>query len=232
MIKINQDLTREISTNYLKQEILYSFVKIIHSIGALAIVKGIEHTNEALYSQDLGVDILQGYLFSEPIPKEKLKGFSENKLATAKNQLSTFHDKKEKTRKNEVKELESIISEIFYKIIRHPIDEFEFLLTKHLDSNPNILTITITDQNFTKIICDVNKKNGNTKITGKTKDIYSKFKNDLLHKQIQSKKTISYPILSLFSGKPCTRLIKNFKKQESYYNLIIELDYRPKNLYL
>ena len=44
---------------------------MIHSLGMTAVAEGVESPSQLIYLQAYGCDIIQGYLFSKPLPAEE-----------------------------------------------------------------------------------------------------------------------------------------------------------------
>jgi EAL domain-containing protein (putative c-di-GMP-specific phosphodiesterase class I) len=48
---------------------------MIHDLGCKVLVEGVETEEQVAMLNDYGVDFLQGYYFSQPIPKDKFVDF-------------------------------------------------------------------------------------------------------------------------------------------------------------
>lgn len=57
-----------------------STVKMIHDLGMGIVVEGIEKEDQYLAFKELGVEFIQGYYFSRPLPKEKVLNFVQEWL--------------------------------------------------------------------------------------------------------------------------------------------------------
>lgn len=68
IIKIDMELVREIQTNTTKKAIVRSLIYIAKEINASTIAEGIETYEELETVKDMGVDMVQGYLFGKPSP--------------------------------------------------------------------------------------------------------------------------------------------------------------------
>ena len=71
-LKIDPCLIRGIDSNKSLQPVVANLVKIAHSLGMLAVAEGIETQAESQACKKLGCDIVQGFLFGRPLPRDCL----------------------------------------------------------------------------------------------------------------------------------------------------------------
>ena len=67
VIKLDMDLVRGIDQNPARQAIARGVVRICQELGIRIIAEGIETIDECRFLEDLGVTLMQGYLFSKPL---------------------------------------------------------------------------------------------------------------------------------------------------------------------
>lgn len=67
IIKIDIALVRNIDTDYYKQEVFRSLIRLSNRIGAVVVAEGTETLDEAMTALSLGAHMLQGYYFSQPL---------------------------------------------------------------------------------------------------------------------------------------------------------------------
>lgn len=65
-VKIEREIVNEVSRDPVKEAIIRKLVEMAHQIGATVIAEGVEREDDARSVEDLGVDLLQGYLFGRP----------------------------------------------------------------------------------------------------------------------------------------------------------------------
>ncbi len=53
-----------------------AIVAMIHSLGMTAIAEGVEQPSQLIYLQAYGCDVLQGFLFSRPLPAQEFEPLS------------------------------------------------------------------------------------------------------------------------------------------------------------
>ncbi len=80
IIKLDISIVRGIDTDFIKQEVARSLIKLSHNTGSLVFAEGIETEEEALKMLELNADILQGFFLAEPLPIEQ----SNNNLISDK----------------------------------------------------------------------------------------------------------------------------------------------------
>jgi EAL domain-containing protein (putative c-di-GMP-specific phosphodiesterase class I) len=51
------------------------------ALGMTTVAEGVETTEQATFLRDRGCDEMQGFLFSKPVPPEKVPGLLEQRLA-------------------------------------------------------------------------------------------------------------------------------------------------------
>jgi EAL domain-containing protein (putative c-di-GMP-specific phosphodiesterase class I) len=67
-LKIDQSFIGRIGTESLSQHIVDNVIDLGARLGLSLVAEGVETEQQAAYLQDKGVDYLQGYLFSRPVP--------------------------------------------------------------------------------------------------------------------------------------------------------------------
>ncbi|HNX22448.1 MAG TPA: EAL domain-containing protein [Spirochaetota bacterium] len=72
IIKLDMSIIRDIDSDFLKQEVARSLIKLSHNTGSLVVAEGIETEDEALKMLELNADILQGFFLALPLPIDKL----------------------------------------------------------------------------------------------------------------------------------------------------------------
>ena len=81
IVKLDMHLTEEYFTNAKAKAIVKTVVDMAHSMGLRIIAEGIETKQQMDEMKSLGVDYLQGYYFSHPLPEhEILKFLQQNNL--------------------------------------------------------------------------------------------------------------------------------------------------------
>lgn len=68
VVKFDIGLIRNIhSAPQTKQHMVAALVKLVREVGSCALAEGVEHHEEFLACQDLGFELIQGYLFGKPV---------------------------------------------------------------------------------------------------------------------------------------------------------------------
>jgi EAL domain-containing protein (putative c-di-GMP-specific phosphodiesterase class I) len=66
IVKLDMDLIRDIHKDAVKRTIVSHTLNMVADLGATALCEGIETVEEYQALRDLGVDLMQGYLFAKP----------------------------------------------------------------------------------------------------------------------------------------------------------------------
>ena len=74
VIKVDRSLISGVRDDFYKQETLKSLVNLSRRVGALVVAEGIETDAEAIVALELGVDLLQGFFLSRPVPASAFDG--------------------------------------------------------------------------------------------------------------------------------------------------------------
>lgn len=67
IVKLDMELIRNVDGNSVKRTIVRHTVAMLKDMGIIPLCEGIETQAERLVLQDLGVELMQGYLFSKPV---------------------------------------------------------------------------------------------------------------------------------------------------------------------
>jgi EAL domain-containing protein (putative c-di-GMP-specific phosphodiesterase class I) len=72
IIKLDMSIIRDIDSDFLKQEVARSLIKLSHNTGSLVVAEGIETEEETLKMLELNADILQGFFMAKPFTIDKI----------------------------------------------------------------------------------------------------------------------------------------------------------------
>lgn len=75
IVKLDKHLSEEYFKNKRAQAIVTTVIEMAHSLGIKIIAEGIENENELEEMKNLGVDYIQGYYFSKPLPEHEYLRF-------------------------------------------------------------------------------------------------------------------------------------------------------------
>ncbi len=73
MLKIDRAFVARMTEDRGHAALFQAIISMIHSLGMTAVAEGVEQPSQLIYLQAYGCDMLQGYLFSRPIPAEEFK---------------------------------------------------------------------------------------------------------------------------------------------------------------
>lgn len=72
-LKIDRSFVARITEDRAHAALFQAIISMIHSLGMTAVAEGVEAPSQLIYLQAYGCDILQGYLFSRPLPPEEFQ---------------------------------------------------------------------------------------------------------------------------------------------------------------
>jgi EAL domain-containing protein (putative c-di-GMP-specific phosphodiesterase class I) len=71
-LKLDRTFVKDIEANHNDAMISAAAVSLAHSMKLKVIAEGVESTAQAAYLSGLGTDLMQGYLFSKPVHKDRM----------------------------------------------------------------------------------------------------------------------------------------------------------------
>ncbi len=74
-VKIDKSFVRGLGEGIEDTAIVRTVVELAHTFGMEAIAEGVETEGQAEMLRGMGCDLVQGYLFSKPLPSEGVAGF-------------------------------------------------------------------------------------------------------------------------------------------------------------
>jgi EAL domain-containing protein (putative c-di-GMP-specific phosphodiesterase class I) len=72
ILKVDRSFVRGIESNEVDIAIIRAVVDLAHAIGLTVVAEGVETKTQSALLQELGCDVLQGYLFSPPLPVDDI----------------------------------------------------------------------------------------------------------------------------------------------------------------
>lgn len=147
IMKVDRYLIDDIHNSFYKQQILKSLVFMCRTLGTMIIAEGIETKEEALTILQLGVDMLQGNYFSEPLEPGQFmnESYGEKIADLASTFLSGVGKKIRVKRVNDTK-YHSMIGEVLAELSRTPAPAFDLKLFQAAARYPFIECLYIIDE--------------------------------------------------------------------------------------
>ncbi len=71
MVKLDANVTQRIEKDSVQMQFLHAILDLTKARGIKTVAEFVDHEEQRKLLTDAGVDYLQGYLFSPPIPQEK-----------------------------------------------------------------------------------------------------------------------------------------------------------------
>lgn len=72
-LKIDRSFVKGLGKSQDNAVLVRAIIAMAKSLGLDIVVEGVEHVEELMFFRDQNVDIIQGYLFSQPVPEERLR---------------------------------------------------------------------------------------------------------------------------------------------------------------
>lgn len=79
ILKLDMDITKAYKSNKKAKHAIEQIVELAHNIGIKVVAEGIENEEELSIFEKIGVDSIQGFVFSKPIPVDEYLKFIEKK---------------------------------------------------------------------------------------------------------------------------------------------------------
>jgi len=78
-IKLDRSLIAPVPDNRQAGLMIESLLKLFHNMGKRVVAEGVEQEEQANYLRNCGVDMIQGYYYARPMPKDDLITFLKEK---------------------------------------------------------------------------------------------------------------------------------------------------------
>ncbi len=223
ILKIDQYLVQGIHKDFYKQEIFRSLVNLAHKIGALIVSEGIETEEEALFVTELGVDMMQGYYFYKPQPKEDIKNHVvELQVRDFQDQLKSALFEKLRLKNESLRKYEGMTRKIQAELVKSSEWNFDQKLLELIHHFPSVECMYILDENGMQvsdtIFADAGIRTKNRLIfrpAVKQTDHSMKDYYYMLFNAGQRRSTyVTEPYISLATGNSCVTFCRVFKDAE------------------
>ncbi|HBV98292.1 MAG: hypothetical protein JL50_19650 [Peptococcaceae bacterium BICA1-7] len=217
ILKIDRALVKDLDKEYYKREVFKSLISLARNTGALVVAEGVERMEEAIAALDLGVDMLQGFHFSEPrdisyIPFNSLTERMENialrfkEHALRKISLKSIQEREYETLLcSIINELTNIRPADFDKKLRQVITKYGYLECIYiLDQSGIQVSNTICNQTILSACARPAFRPAPCGTDHSLKDYF------YLLAGTGMKKCVTEPYISLASGNLCTTISAYF----------------------
>lgn len=82
IVKIDKSLLNDVEVNFKARMLLETMIKMSQSVGMDVVIEGVETLNQLAYVADIGCNLVQGYYFDKPLPKEDFIARLKNRTYT------------------------------------------------------------------------------------------------------------------------------------------------------
>jgi hypothetical protein len=147
ILKIDKALVRDISKDFHQQEVFKSLVGVAREMGALIIAQGVESEEEAVTILEMGVDLMQGFYFSKPLPVEQFKPQEvESKLQPLSVRFRERILEKNKIKNLDLEKYQLMAAEIAKTLSQVPSENFEQKSLEMISHFPSAEYLFILDE--------------------------------------------------------------------------------------
>jgi EAL domain-containing protein (putative c-di-GMP-specific phosphodiesterase class I) len=150
LLKVDRTLVSQIDSDYHKRWTFKSLVDLGRKIGALVVAEGVETTDEALVTLELGADLLQGFLLAPPhYPASMRDGPLLEALERIESLAKTFRTHmvdRVNARKLLHRRIGIVTNEILSDLAYARRDQFDTVLAQAIGKYPNVECVYILDQ--------------------------------------------------------------------------------------
>ncbi|PKL17089.1 MAG: hypothetical protein CVV49_12810 [Spirochaetae bacterium HGW-Spirochaetae-5] len=220
IIKLDMSIIRDIDSDFLKQEVARSLIKLSHNTGSLVVAEGIETEGEALKMLELNADILQGFFLAKPFQIEKLNIETINmKVEDVSGSFRDARNLRLKIQESELKEFSSLTDRIIENLKTSDTYLPEQILIDTVEGVNGIECIYILDEcgiQISETVVNISIKNYRKSRIFHPDDIYSDQSNKEYYFNLVNgyDRFISEPYISTATGNLCITISRKYQSRE------------------
>jgi len=220
IIKLDISIIRDIDSDFFKQEVARSLIKLSHNTGSLVVAEGIETENEALKMLELDADILQGFFLAKPLP---IKQINSDTISQKINSISaSFRDARNlrlKLQEKDLKEFSALTDRIIKNLQTSDTFLPEQILIDTAAGMEGIECIYILDEcgiQISETVVSMSIKNYRKSRIFHPDDIYSDQSNKDYYFNLVNgyDRFISEPYISTATGNLCITISRKYVNKE------------------
>lgn len=217
IIKIDRSLVANMNNDYYQQSIVRSIIELARKIGSLTLAEGLETEEDVVKCYELGVDLFQGFYFSQPITdynsiKESCTEEIEKISKSIKVHLNGIITRKQQQHKH----FEAILDRLVDEIRSSGSATETFFLQEVIDRHLEIEKICILDSEGVQTAQAVSKncvsKNGFHRLYWPSTENVDHSLKDYYYflMRLDIKKFYTDPFMSILSGRLCRTMSSRY----------------------
>jgi EAL domain-containing protein (putative c-di-GMP-specific phosphodiesterase class I) len=220
IIKLDISIIRDIDSDFLKQEVARSLIKLSHNTGSLVVAEGIETEGEALKMLELNADILQGFFLAKPMQMEKLNIETiDTKIEDVSTSFREARNIRLKIQESELKEFSALTDRIIDNLKNSDTYLPEQILIDTAVGFSGIECIYILDEcgiQISETVVNISIKNYRKSRIFHPDDIYSDQSNKDYYFNLVNgyDRFISEPYISTATGNLCITISRKYQSRE------------------
>jgi EAL domain-containing protein (putative c-di-GMP-specific phosphodiesterase class I) len=239
IIKIDRSLVANMNNDYYQQSIVRSIIELSRKIGSLTLAEGLETEEDIIKCYELGVDLFQGFYFSEPVSEfEKIKESCSEEIKkiskSIKIHLNGIISRKQQQHKHFEAILDNIVDEIRSSGEAAEIRFLEEIIGRHQEIEKICILDSEGIQTSQAVSGTCVSKNGFHRLYWPSTENMDHSLKDYYYflMRLDIKKFYTDPFMSILSGRLCrtmsSRYIRNgheevvcidFVEMETEFNL-------------
>lgn len=226
IIKLDRGLVHNVAADLHQQAVCISLIELSHNIGAVALAEGVESLDDALVCQEMGVDMIQGFYFSEPVPAPVCNSSSIEaitKLTAAWQRFFQQHVQLKARHLGAVKKAAEAIACLLHS---RPEEEWSDILRMQMGRYDNIQCLYILDfsgmQISETVVASDEYHNVHQLFQPARKGEDHSFKSYYAKRRPFQDWFVSDPYISNVTGALCRTINLFFQKNEKSYYLCLD----------
>lgn len=233
IIKISESITKNIESDFYKQEVFKSLVNLSKKISAIVVAEGIDIEAQSIIATELGTDILQGNYFGEftAISPKFIKA-CEDKVEFTSSQYKKYKSEQIAYEQSTHKACDDLLTNIIYELSTINASAYDDKLNEAINKHTDFECIYILDTKGKQITSTVTRfKN----MLAQNALVYKPAKKGTDHSlkkyyyflnNLKLEKYVTEPYLSLASGNLCITISEKFVGMDNK-TYIICIDFNP-----
>ncbi|WP_164885291.1 EAL domain-containing protein [Geovibrio thiophilus] len=217
IIKIDRSLIANMNNDYYQQSIVRSIIELSRKIGSLTLAEGLETEEDIIKCYELGVDLFQGFYFSEPMSnlsriKESCNEEIEKISKSIKLHLNGIITRKQQQHKHFEAILDRLVDEIRASGSSAGVDFLQEVVDKHQEIEKICILDSEGMQTAQAVSVNCVSKNGFHRLYWPDTENMDHSLKDYYYflMRLDIKKFYTDPFMSILSGRLCRTMSSRY----------------------
>ena len=216
VLKIDRSLITGLDHEFHQQEVARALMSMAQKIGALVVAEGVEREAEALITLEMGVDILQGFLFGRPGQPQPVVGQARQMIGGLARRFRDHTINSIAAKKAQHARYNGVVEDLVAGLYGKPLAEMDQRLKMMIPTHPGLECLYVLDRQGIQIsetVCDplklISQRKHIFKPAARESDLSLKDYYMLLMAGLN--RYVSEPYISRASGSLCITISTWFK---------------------